>query len=104
MSSELFALPEMFLLYPGHEVAELVDGKLELLHHLVQGGGEGVVVDVGEDVVDPGVLEEILLDAEDEVENGVGRIGVPVGLLYFLEIQIARYSKIGDKDASQALP
>ena len=85
MSSQLFALPQMFLLYPGHEVAQLVDGQLELLHHLVQGGGKGVVVDVGEDIVDPGVLEEILLDAEDEVEDGVGSVGVPVGLLHLLD-------------------
>jgi hypothetical protein len=57
MSSKLFRLPEVFLLDPGDEVAELVDRKSIVLDDLVQSGSERLVVRVHEDVVDAAVFK-----------------------------------------------
>ncbi len=61
MSSKLFRLPEVFLLDPGDEVAELVDRKSIVLDDLVQSGSERLVVRVHEDVVDAPVLKQVFL-------------------------------------------
>ena len=61
MRAKLFRLPQMFLLNSGDKVSQLVDGQLEVLDNLVQGCCEGVVVHVGEDVVDTTVFEQVLL-------------------------------------------
>ena len=61
MSSKLFRLPEVFLLDPGDEVAELVDRKSVVLDDLVQSGSERLVVRVHEDVVDAPVLKQVFL-------------------------------------------
>ena len=42
------------------EVAQILHRKLEVLGDLVPGGGEGVVVHVIDDVVDPAVLKLVL--------------------------------------------
>ena len=57
MRAKLFRLPQMFLLYSGDKVSQLVDGQLEVLDHLVQGCREGVVVHVCENVVDTPVFK-----------------------------------------------
>ena len=59
----------MFLLDPRDKVAKLIYGQLEILDNLVQGDGEGLVVQVGEDVVDAPVLEEVLLRKRKRVYN-----------------------------------
>ncbi len=61
MSSKLFRLPEVFLLDPGDEVAELVDRKSVVLDDLVQSGSERLVVRVHEDVVDTAVFKQVFL-------------------------------------------
>ena len=65
MRAKLFRLPQMFLLNSGDKVSQLVDGQLEVLDNLVQGSCEGVVVHVGEDVVDTTVFEQVLLRRQD---------------------------------------
>ena len=61
MRAKLFRLPQMFLLNSGDKVSQLVDRQLEVLDNLVQGSCEGVVVHIGEDVVDTTVFEQVLL-------------------------------------------
>ena len=46
--------------------------------------GERLVILVREDVVDARVLEEVLLDAQRQVEYRVRRVGVAVRLLHLL--------------------
>ena len=48
-------------LYSCDKVSELVDRQLEVLDDLVECGGEGLVINVREDVVDPAVLKQVLL-------------------------------------------
>ncbi len=62
VSSKLFRLPEMFLFDSCDEIAEFVDRKPEVFDNVVQGGSEGLIVGVHEDVVDAAVLEQVLLE------------------------------------------
>jgi hypothetical protein len=52
----------MFLFDSCDEIAEFVDRKPEVFDNVVQGGSEGLVVGVHEDVVDAAVLEQVLLE------------------------------------------
>lgn len=74
----------MFFLNPGHEVSKLVDRKLKVLDDLMESRGEGVIVDIREDVVNPAVLKQELLDAEDKIEDGVSGISISIWFLDFL--------------------
>ena len=53
---------------PCDKVSELVDGELEVVDDLVERRGERLVILVREDVVDPGVLEEVLLVDEKRTQ------------------------------------
>ena len=53
----------------GDRVAELVEGELEVVDDLVERRGERLVILVREDVVDPRVLEEVLLQEAKEDET-----------------------------------
>ena len=85
MSPQLLGLPQVFLLYSGHEVTELVHliyhcqnhqdvtdahhhdpthRQLEVLDDLMERRSEGVVVSVGEYIVNTTVLKQILLGGE----------------------------------------
>ena len=85
----------MFFFNPCHEIAKLVDGKLEVFHHVVQGGREGLVILekreresdnrntttikdeslspvlktylISENVVNPSIFEKVLLYSEREI-------------------------------------
>jgi hypothetical protein len=49
-------------LYSGDEVAKLVNRQFKILDNLVKSSCEGVIVDIREYIVDPTVLEQVLLE------------------------------------------
>jgi hypothetical protein len=51
----------VLLLDARHQIAQLVGGQLEVLHHVVQRRGERLVILVREDIVDAAVLKQVLL-------------------------------------------
>lgn len=69
--TQLFALPQVFLLDAGHDVLRIIVEHGELFGDLVQTVGEALVVGIGKDVVDSTVLEQILLDAQHQIVDGV---------------------------------
>ncbi len=59
--AQLLGLPQVLLLDARHQIAQLVGGQLEVLHHVVQRRGERLVILVREDIVDAAVLKQVLL-------------------------------------------
>jgi hypothetical protein len=49
-------------LYSSDEVAKLVNRQFKILDNLVKSSCEGVIVDIREYIVDPTVLEQVLLE------------------------------------------
>ena len=83
MSSQLFRLPEGFLFNPGDKVAEFIDRKFEIFDNFMQSWGEGIIVDISEDIVNPAVLKQIYLYAQNQVEDGVCCLSITIGFLHF---------------------
>ena len=44
-----------------------------------------IVVDISEDVVNPAVLKQILLDTKNQIKDGVSSVGISVWFLHLLD-------------------
>ena len=85
MGTQLLGFPQVLLLDPRDVVSKLVDGKFEVFDDFVQGRRKRLVILIRKDVVDASVFEQILLNAVGQVEDGVCRVSVAVGLLDLLD-------------------